>query len=436
MIPEVEVSFVGAILGDPGCATDGLAMVVPEDITTHSLRLIYEAIRTSVEDGLQPDFITVVTTLRRNGRLEDAGGVPFVAELIGAVPTSANLAAYARAITESAQLRRLRDAARNILESSQEPGNVPTQQILEHAAAAVLDLIATNTQDGPRHVSDFSRDAREDLRRRGENRGVTGLRTGIPLLDHVTGGLQPGCVYVVAGRPGQGKSALASNIAVHVAAECQVPTLFVSLEMSGQQLLQRAWAARAGVNLHEGIRSEADEELVRHAAAQVDSAPLWIDDCSQGLSLARLRARVRTLEKTQGLGLVVIDYLQLMAGTKRDRRQEVEEVSRGIKMLARASQVPVILLSQLSRMEKGTVRPPVLSDLRESGAIEQDADSVTLLHVPLKEPEKQQVWPVLAIQAKTRGGPTGRIPLRFDRTITRFFPSDRDEYQRLTTEVA
>jgi replicative DNA helicase len=430
---EAEVAFVGCILTDPDCADDALALVVPDELTDPRLRVILNAIASTVQDGMTADVISVSTTLRRQGRMEEAGGFPFLSRLIDAVPTSAGLVSYGKRITEAAQLRRLRDAARDILSSSENPGDVPTQHILEHAAAAVLDLIATTTEEGPRHVSLFSKAAREDLRSKGRGGGVTGIRTGFPLLDHFTGGLQPGCVYVIAGRPSQGKSALASNIATHAAIDEGIPTLFVSLEMAGYQLVQRAWSARSGMELHEGIRDQRTDDEVGHVAAQVDSAPFWIDDCSQGLSLSRLRARVRTLEKTQNLGLVVIDYLQLMSGTKRDRRQEVEEVSRGIKMMARASNLPVILLSQLSRFEKGVVRKPTLSDLRESGAIEQDADAVALIHVPLKEPQAQDVWPVSLEVAKMRGGPTGPVRLRFDRTITRFFPSDKAEYERLAS---
>jgi replicative DNA helicase len=435
MSHEAEVAFIGCILTDPGCADDALALVVPDELTDPRLRAIFAAVASTTSDGLTADVISVATTLRRQDRLEEAGGMGFLSALIDAVPTSAGLTGYAKRITEAAQLRRLRDAARNILSSSEHPGDVPTQQILEHAAAAVLDLIATTSEQGPRHISAFTSEALDDLRRKGRGGGVTGIRTGYPLLDYRTGGLQPGCVYVIAGRPSQGKSALAGNIGIGAAMDQRVPTLFVSLEMAGYQLVQRAWSARSGIELHAGINNQHSDAEVVQVAAELDAAPFWLDDCSQGLSLSRLRARVRTLEKTQGLGLVIVDYLQLMSGTKRDRRQEVEEVSRGIKMLARASNLPVILLSQLSRFEKGVVRKPTLSDLRESGAIEQDADAVALIHVPLKDPQGQEVWPVSLELAKMRGGPTGPIPLRFDRTISRFFPSDDDEYRRLSQAV-
>lgn len=428
-----EIAFVGCILNDPGCLDDAVALLQPGEMASVSLRTIFKAAIQARDDGMTPDLVAIADTLKANGQVEAIGGLAFLAEVMDAVPTSVGMPGYAQRIRGAAQLRRLRATAEEILRSTETPGSTAPAKLLEAAASSVLDLIETTTSEGPEHAGNVVAVTRRILERR-KTTPITGVSSPWSRLDWFTAGWQPGALYVVAARPGQGKSVMLTQAALHAAVNRSTPSLFASVEMSSPQLMTRMLSSMVGTSLRHGVPDGYDDDVAR-AMARVSSAPLYIDDASTGLTLPQLRARTRTAVRKDGVGFVAVDYLQLMSSVTRgrSRNEDVGEISRGLKVLARSEGVPVLAAAQLRRLPEGSDRPPQLSDLRESGNIEQDADAVLALWPQGTEEQRalMDVWAVKLMVLKQREGPTGVVYMALDRPSSTLREVDREEFVRL-----
>jgi len=380
----------------------------------------------------QIDSLTVQQRLRDRGLLEGCGGVVYVAGLPDAVPSAANLAYYADIVREKYLLRRM------IQTCTAAVGRIYEQQdevdaLLDEVERDVLQLSEERVESNTRNVKELVKHAITTIEEFHQRQGMlTGLSTGYQDFDRLTTGLHGGEMIVIAARPSVGKTSLAMNIAEHVAVDLRLPVGVFSLEMTAESLILRMLCSRARVNLRsirEGFLAERDFPRLTGTAGRLASAPLYIEDASS-LSVLQLRAKARRMHLQYGVRLFVIDYLQLMHSTARraeNRQQEIADISSGVKALAKELQVPVIVLSQLNReVEKERNRKPRLSDLRESGAIEQDADLVALLYrVSQDEDESgagvdQDAIPVKLYIAKQRNGPVGEVDLTFLKGFTRF----------------
>jgi replicative DNA helicase len=385
------------------------------------------------------DLITLSQRLKDGGELEGVGGVAYLSSLMDAVPSAANLEYYLDIVREKHVLRRMLATCTGVLARVHEhEGEVDT--LLDEVERDILKISEDREENGMRPMKELVRGAIDMIQDFHQRQGaLTGLATGFGDLDKMTSGLQPGDMVVIAARPSMGKTSLAMNIAEHVAINEGLPVGVFSLEMTSEALVMRLLCSLARVNgraVRDGFMSEGDFKRLTGAAAKLSKAPLFIDDTA-GLSILQLRARARRLWQQHNLKLIVIDYLQLMHSTskkaKDSRQQEVAELSNGVKALAKELKVPVIVLCQLNReLEKDKDRKPKLSDLRESGAIEQDADLVGLLYKPAKEeddaardePDQRDdgmnAIPVNLLIAKQRNGPTGDVNLTFLKGITRY----------------
>jgi replicative DNA helicase len=395
-------------------------------------RTLYETLVGMYDAREQIDSLTVQQRLRDRGLLEGCGGVVYVAGLPDAVPSAANLAYYADIVREKYLLRRM------IQTCTAAVGRIYEQQdevdaLLDEVERDVLQLSEERVESNTRNVKELVKHAITTIEEFHQRQGMlTGLSTGYVDFDRLTTGLHGGEMIVIAARPSVGKTSLAMNMAEHVAVDLRLPVGVFSLEMTAESLILRMLCSRARVNLRsirEGFLAERDFPRLTGTAGRLASAPLYIEDASS-LSVLQLRAKARRMHLQYGVRLFVIDYLQLMHSTARraeNRQQEIADISSGVKALAKELQVPVIVLSQLNReVEKERNRKPRLSDLRESGAIEQDADLVALLYrVSQDEDESsagvdQDAIPVKLYIAKQRNGPVGEVDLTFLKGFTRF----------------
>jgi replicative DNA helicase len=397
-------------------------------------RTLFETLVTMFDQKLQIDLLTVQQHLRDRNLLDSVGGVAYLASLPDAVPSAANLEYYADIVREKHLLRRMigtcTDAVSRIYDQEGE-----VDALLDEVERDVLKLSEERVESNVRTIKELVRSAINTVEEFHQRQGMmTGLATGFPDFDRLTTGLHGGEMIVIAARPSVGKTSLAMNVAEQVAVDQRVPVGVFSLEMTAESLVLRMLCSRARVNLRsirEGFLAERDFPRLTGAAGKLAGAPLFIEDTSN-LSILQLRAKARRMHLQYGIRLFVVDYLQLLHSTSRraeNRQQEIADISSGIKALAKELNVPVIVLSQLNReVEKEKNRKPRLSDLRESGAIEQDADLVALLYrVNAGDDEdgggqaiEQDSIGVNLIIAKQRNGPTGEIPLTFLRGLTRF----------------
>jgi replicative DNA helicase len=384
------------------------------------------------------DVITVSEELKKAGELEDAGGLEYLASLLDAVPTAANIEYHGRIVHDKALLRRLIDAAQSIVRDVHEPGNRPVDEVLDQAEQTVFRVSESRNREGFVWIKEVLWPTFEHIEKLQESQGgISGVATGFADLDRMTTGLQAGDLVIVAGRPSMGKTSWALNVAQTAAIEHGVPVAIFSLEMSKEQLVQRFLCAAGRVDalkLRRGKLAADEYQRLARAAAHLNRAPIWIDDSATG-NVLEMKAKSRRLKADANLGLIVVDYIQLMSGSTRmdSRVQEVSEISRGLKALARELEVPVIALSQLSRApEQRPDRRPQLSDLRESGAIEQDADLVMFLYRPeyyygpTDKDGKSLEGTAELLVAKQRNGPTGKLDLYFHKVYTRFASVARD----------
>jgi replicative DNA helicase len=390
-----------------------------------------------VERRVVIDHITLRDEMLRRGELEAAGGMDYLAELVDAVPTAANLEFHARIVRDKAILRRLIETATGIITEAYD-GHSTATELLDIAESRVFKISQQRGDEGFTRIKEMlwpTMERIETLQRSGK--AITGVPSGFVDLDALTSGFQAAELVVVAARPSMGKTAFCLNVAANAAAEGQGVAIF-SLEMSKESLVQRMLTATARVDSHrvrQGTLRDSDFTQLARAAGLLQTYQVWIDD-TPSITLLEMRSKARRLKIDNDLKLIVVDYLQLMRSPEysENRVQEISDISRSLKALARELEVPVIALSQLSRAseQRGGERKPILSDLRDSGAIEQDADLVIFIHRPEYYDREDESKRGLAevMLAKNRNGPTGDVQLKFTREYTRFDSfSNRDEQE-------
>jgi replicative DNA helicase len=424
--PEAETAVLGAMLLDRDATALAIELLDASCFYKDAHKKIYSAITKLFDENKAVDLVTVVEELKKTGALDTVGGPAYLANIASSVPTSANIAHYARIVKEKHVLRNLINAATQIAAECYSTSE-SADALVDKAEQIIFDIASKKVESRSVPLRDVIRSSIEtidSLYQRKEH--ITGLATGFRDLDIRTAGLQRSDLVVVAGRPSMGKSALAACIIEHVGVVEKKPVAFFSLEMSKEQLVQRMLCSHARVDAHKvrtGFLSQADWPRLVTAAGKLSEAPIFIDD-SPGISVMELRAKARRLKSQHDVQLIVLDYLQLMQGPARsdNRQQEISEISRSLKALARELNVPLIAISQLSRaVEQRSDHRPQLSDLRESGAIEQDADLVMLL---LREeyynPTEENKGVAEVIIAKQRNGPVGSLNLTFVSEYMRF----------------
>ncbi|WP_294452695.1 replicative DNA helicase [Rothia mucilaginosa] len=421
-----EQSVLGGMLLSKDAIADVVESLRASDFYKPAHETIYEAILSLYGHGSPADAITVADELKKRGELTRVGGAAYLHTLIASVPTAANAQYYAEIVKEHAIMRRLIEAGTKIAQLGY-ANETEVDTLVDQAQAEIYAVTDGNAKED--YVS-FSEALEATMREIDANSnrpdGVYGVPTDFIELDELTGGLHGGQMIVIAARPGVGKSTLALDIARSAAIHHHMATVFFSLEMSRTELAMRVLSAEGKISMGRLKKGDLDTEGWTNLATlqgRIDSAPLFIDD-SPNMTLMEIRAKCRRLKQRNDLKLVVLDYLQLMSSGKKveSRQQEVSEFSRSLKLLAKELDVPVIALSQLNRgSEQRTDKRPMVSDLRESGSIEQDADIVILLHrEDMYNPESDRVGEADMIIAKHRGGPTRTIPLAFSGKYSRF----------------
>lgn len=421
-----EQSVLGGMLLSKDAIADVVESLRASDFYKPAHETIYEAILSLYGHGSPADAITVADELKKRGELTRVGGAAYIHTLIASVPTAANAQYYAEIVKEHAIMRRLIEAGTKIAQLGY-ANETEVDTLVDQAQAEIYAVTDGNAKED--YVS-FSEALEATMREIDANSnrpdGVYGVPTDFIELDELTGGLHGGQMIVIAARPGVGKSTLALDIARSAAIHHHMATVFFSLEMSRTELAMRVLSAEGKISMGRLKKGDLDTEGWTNLATlqgRIDSAPLFIDD-SPNMTLMEIRAKCRRLKQRNDLKLVVLDYLQLMSSGKKveSRQQEVSEFSRSLKLLAKELDVPLIALSQLNRgSEQRTDKRPMVSDLRESGSIEQDADIVILLHrEDMYNPESDRVGEADMIIAKHRGGPTRTIPLAFSGKYSRF----------------
>ncbi|MBE7036816.1 MAG: replicative DNA helicase [Ruminococcaceae bacterium] len=427
---EAEQSILGAMLIDADCVTLVFENLTNSDFYIEANKLIYESMQELFNRDMPIDLVTVSEELNLREQLAAVGGVEYLGYLASTLPTTANLRQYVDIVQDKAMLRRLIRASGEIMEMGYSPGG-DTKNIADEAGRLIFDVLENQQQRGIVHIKDVLLQTNESLAEIYRNKGkLTGVPTGITELDKSLFGLQKSDFILIAARPSMGKTSFALNIATHAAVHGQVPVVIFSLEMSSVQLVSRIISSEMLIDsnhLRTGELTDDDWEKIAASLSTLGQAPIYIND-STNVTISDIRAKCRRLKLEKGLGLVVIDYLQLMQGTRSEsRQQEISDISRSLKILAKELDVPIIALSQLSRApEQRAEHRPMLSDLRESGAIEQDADIVMFLYrddVYNPDTEKKNV--AECIIAKHRAGSVGTIEMAWMGQFTRFMNLDK-----------
>ncbi|MEZ5565781.1 MAG: replicative DNA helicase [Gammaproteobacteria bacterium] len=426
---QAEQALLGGLMLD-NSSWDRIAdLVVTADFFRPDHRLIFDAVRELAERSQPADPVTLGEYLASRSELANAGGAAYLAELITDTPSAANVAFYARIIRERALLRRLIEVGNDIASSAYQPEGRPINELVDEAERRVFEIAERGQRRGSGFIrlKDVLNDTIDRLDMLHQSQGaVTGLPTGFTRLDEYTAGLQPGDLIIVAGRPSMGKTSLALNIAENAALGAGKSAAIFSMEMSVEQLAFRMVSSLGRVDqahLRNGRFGDDDWPRINGAIQQMAEAPIYIDD-TPSMTPTEVRARARRLQRERGLDLIVVDYLQLMrvAGSSENRATEISEISRSLKGLARELRVPIIALSQLNRsVESRTDKKPVMSDLRESGAIEQDADLILFIYrdeVYNHDSPRKGIADINI--AKQRNGPTGEFPLTFLGKFTKF----------------
>ena len=423
---EAEQSLLGSMLLSADVIPDVAELISTESFYSDTNRHIFEAIVELYSKGEPADPITVSDKLTEAGVLEEVGGKSYIHTLINIVPTAANAKYYAEIVEKNGLLRSLIKVATEIAALGYEPG-AEVERVVDRAESLIFGVAQKRISEKFAHVKDLLVESFEQIEHLYEQKGsVTGLATGFTELDEITSGLHDSDLIVVAARPSMGKTSLALSIAQSVALKDKVPVALFSLEMSRHQLVQRLMCSEARVDaqsLRTGNLNEDDWPKLSAAVGRLAEAPIFIDDTAN-ITILELRAKARRLMAREKLGLIIVDYLQLMQGHKKvdSRQQEISEISRSLKILGRELNVPVIAVSQLSRaVEQRQDKRPMLSDLRESGAIEQDADLVIFIYRDdyyNKESDERGVAEIII--SKHRNGPTGMVKLVFLEHYTKF----------------
>ena len=400
-------------------------------------RQLFEAMQKLDEEQKPIDLLTLTDELRGQGKLEEAGGTPYIAQLLDGMSRVANVEHYVQIVREKALLRNLIYAAEAVqLQAMEESDSVDA--ILDRAESSIFALAEDRIRAGLIPVKNIVRDNFERLERIfREGKSVTGVPTGYTTLDRQTSGLQPSELIILAARPSQGKTALALNLAENIGIRAGLPVAIFSLEMSKESLLQRMVASVGQIDSHKfrtGNINQSDWREMTQALGTISASPIWIDD-SGAISVLEIGAKARRLKRETGLSLLIVDYLQLITARGRfsNRTEEVSSISRSLKALAKELQVPVLVLSQLTRAPEREERGPQLSDLRESGAIEQDADVVLFIHRPSffnlnATPQEREMADILI--AKQRNGPTDKVKFVFRSRMTRFEEAAPDAFSQ------
>ena len=432
---EAEQSLIGGLLLD-NTAWDRVGDAVSEsDFYRDDHRRIFMHIRKLVETGRPADVVTVFESIDKSNEVDQTGGLSYLGEIANNTPSAANIRRYAEIVRERAVLRKLVTVGDDISASALSPAGRDVKQLLDLAEQKVFEIAETGNRNAMGFVSIRPLlgevvERVQQLYDRDDPSDITGTPTGFTDLDRMTSGLQPGDMIVIAGRPSMGKTAFALNIAEHIGVDIGLPVAIFSLEMSGPQLAMRFLSSVARIDqtkMRSAKLSDEDWDKMTVALGKLHDAPIHIDETG-AINSTDLRARARRLHRQCGkLGLIVIDYLQLMSSTKdgENRATEISEVSRSIKALAKELQVPILALSQLSRkVEERNDKRPLMSDLRESGAIEQDADIILMMYrEEYYKPDTQEKGVAEVIIGKHRNGPTGVVKLTFLGEYTKFVNS-------------
>ena len=425
---EAEQSVVGAMLMDRDAITVAAEIICGDDFYQKAYGVIFDSVVELFNEGKPVDLITLQNRLREKAVPEEISSLEFVRDLVTAVPTSANVKYYAEIVSEKATLRRLIKMNEAIADECYQ-GQEPLEAILERTEKQVFELVQNRGGNGEYvPIKQVVLNALEKIEKASKSKGtVTGIPTGFIDLDYKTSGLQPSDLILVAARPSMGKTAFVLNVVEHVAVKKGLPCMVFSLEMSKEQLVNRMLSMESNVDsqkLRTGTLTDSDWDAVVEGIGTIGSSKLIIDD-TPGISISELRSKCRKVKLEYGLSLVIIDYLQLMSGSGKsgeNRQQEISEISRSLKALARELNAPVISLSQLSRAcETRPDHRPMLSDLRESGAIEQDADVVMFIYRDdyyNKDSENKGIAEIII--AKQRNGPIGTVNLVWLPQYTKF----------------
>lgn len=423
---EAEQSVIGSMMLDREVIPIITEVLKAEDFYRQDHIEIYEAVMDLFERAEPVDIITVSDQLKLRGTLENVGGLEYLTQLVNGVPTTANVRHYAKIVEEKALMRKLIRTSSEIVNLGYQ-ANEEVEYVLDKAEQNIFDILQKRNLKGMTVIKDVLVETFNRLEELYNNKGhITGVPTGFADLDFKTAGLQKSDLILIAARPAMGKTAFALNIAQYAAINAKVPVAVFNLEMSKDQLVSRMLCSEAMVDnqrMRTGKLEDDDWAKIAHALGPMSDAPIYIDD-SPGASIMDIRAKCRRLKLEKNLGLVVIDYLQLMQGRGKNesRQQEVSEISRALKILAKELNVPIITLSQLSRAaESRTDHRPMLSDLRESGAIEQDADIVMFIYRDdyyNPDTEKKNVAEIII--AKHRNGSTGTVELAWLGQFTKF----------------
>lgn len=433
---DAEKATLGSILLDRDAIIPVAPWLMPEFFYADKHTWIYEAQLACYNQRIPPDLVNVTDELRRRERLDSIGGVSYLIELSNSVPTAVHIEYYGRIVERTALMRGLISAGSKIAHLGYDETE-DFNATLDQAEAELHKLSQRQVKDGAVPIGELTDTYFDFINRLGSEGGASiGLRTGFTDLDELTGGLQRSDLLILAARPAVGKTSLALNIAQNAATESQARVVIFSLEMSRDQLMQRMLSTHTGIDMQSlrlGDIQDTALQTITEALGELSKLHIWVDD-TPDISIMEMRSKCRRMQAEHGIDLVIVDYLQLMAGTVRrdgNRVQEVSEISRGLKHLARELNVPVIALSQLSRAVEGrSSHVPMLSDLRESGSLEQDADIVMFIYrEELYDPETDKKGVAELHLAKHRNGPTGVVPMRFFKSTTKF--ANLDTYRRL-----
>ena len=423
---EAEQAVLGSALTDGESVGEAAQVIRPSDYYFSANKFVYEAIMDLFNSNKAIDFVTVTEQLKVNNKLEAVGGIDYLKKLISSVPTTQHVKYYSDIIKEKSVLRTLIKGMSNISDMAYEEQD-SLARLLERSEQMIFDVSSSRENNDLVHISDVLQTSYDTLAKNAENHGgITGLATGFDELNKRTGGFHGGELLIIAGRPGMGKSTFAVNIAEYVSITMGKTVAIFNLEMPKEQIVNRILCSQALVDnghIRTGTMDTDDWEKICDVADLIAKAPIYIDD-TPSITVSQIRAKCRRLKQMKGLDLVVIDYLQLMQGSGRsdNRQQEISEISRSLKVLAKELNIPVVALSQLKReSESQKGKRPILSDLRESGAIEQDADMVMFLfrnYYYSKDPAEKEL--AECIIAKNRNGDTDTFQLGFKGEYTKF----------------
>ncbi|CAH0298600.1 Replicative DNA helicase [Peribacillus sp. Bi96] len=429
---EAEQAVLGAIFLEPSSLTVTSEVLIPEDFYRSSHQKIFNVMIKLNDEGKAVDLITVTEELAAAKNLEEVGGVSYLSELAGSVPTAANVEYYARIVEEKSLLRRLIRTATNIAQEGYSRED-EVEELLGEAEKTIMEVAQRKNSGAFQNIKDVLVRTYDNIEVLTTRQGdVTGIPTGFAELDRMTAGFQRNDLIIVGARPSVGKTAFALNIAQNVATKTEENVAIFSLEMGAEQLVMRMLCAEGNINaqnLRTGSLTDEDWRKLTMAMGSLSNAGIYIDD-TPGVRIGEIRSKCRRLKQEHGLGMILIDYLQLIQGDGRsgdNRQQEVSEISRSLKALARELEVPVIALSQLSRgVEQRQDKRPMMSDIRESGSIEQDADIVAFLYRDDyydKESENKNIIEIII--AKQRNGPVGTVSLAFVKEYNKFVNLER-----------